>query len=472
MIILSNYHLSLFTREIKNPMIKDPILTLAFKLRSGTVSSRELAEQAIDAIKNPEGQGNSVYTYLNEKETLAQADNCDRLLKAGNGCSLLTGIPLSVKDLFDVQGQVTRAGSTVLSDCLPAERDSVVVHTLRNAGAVFTGRTNLSEFAFSGLGINETTGTPLAPWNRSEKCIPGGSSSGAAVSVSDGMAVAAIGTDTGGSIRIPAALCNLTGFKPTARRVSLEGVLPLSPSLDSFGSIGHTVSCCAVIDKILSGEPWSGETDINPGELHIGILDGIVNENMDPAIASAYSYALSKLSSARIKLTHVSFKGYELISRLKAPGFPPIEAYHWHRDLMKTHRGQYSDQVLTRLELGRHISAADYLELLRLRKEFITKAESCWSEFDAIIMPTVPILPPTLEQLKSPDVASKMSSLLLRNTSFINYLDGCAVTIPSAVQELPVGIMITATAMADNKILSIAGTLEKILRPEICTREC
>lgn len=452
-------------------MIKEPILKLAYKLRSGKVSSRELVETAFDAIKNPDGQGKSVYTYINEPEAFAQADLSDKLLKSDSQCSPLTGIPLSVKDLFDVQGQVTKAGSKVLSGNPPADRDSDVVHSLRHAGAVITGRTNLPEFAFSGLGINETTGTPLAPWNRAEHCLPGGSSSGAAVSVSDGMAVAAIGTDTGGSIRIPAALCNLTGFKPTARRISMKGVIPLSPSLDSVGAIGHTVSCCSVLDKIMSGERYVGDAVVNPGELRIGILEGAVNEDMHHAIAHAYSQTLSTLSAARIKFTPVHFKSYKLIARLKTPGFPPIEAFHWHRGLMETHKSLYSEQVLSRLELGRHVSAADYLDLISLRKEFQHQAEACWSQYDAIIFPTVPVLPPSQAQVSTPELARKMSALLLRNTSFINYFDGCAITIPTSAQNLPFGLMITSIAMQDSKVLSIAQAFEKILRPELTTGE-
>ena len=178
----------------------------------------------------------------------------DRLRKANAAPSPYAGIPVSIKDLFDIKGQVTRAGSRALEDSAPAEADAPVVARLRRAGFIVIGRTNMTEFAYSGIGINPHYGTPKSAWNRSVGHVPGGSSSGAAVSIADQMAYGALGTDTGGSCRIPAAYNGIVGYKPTQRRVPLDGGVPLSSSLDSFGPLARSVACCAVLDAVLADE--------------------------------------------------------------------------------------------------------------------------------------------------------------------------------------------------------------------------
>src|SRR5436305_7181670 len=179
----------------------------------------------------------------------------DGLRRVKAAPSRYAGIPVSIKDLFDIKGQVTRAGSRALDDSPPAEADAPVVARLRRAGFVVIGRTNMTEFAYSGIGINPHFGTPKGIWQRGAGHVPGGSSSGGAVSVADGMAHAALGTDTGGSCRIPAAWNGIVGFKPTQRRVPLDGAVPLSTTLDSIGPIARTVKCCAVLDAVLADDP-------------------------------------------------------------------------------------------------------------------------------------------------------------------------------------------------------------------------
>src|SRR4051794_27927178 len=209
-----------------------PIADVAADLRVGKTSSVELTRAALARIADPVGEGPRVFTRV-YADAVDQAAEQDRRCARGGIASPLAGVPISIKDLFDVAGETTLAGSKALVGYPPAGRDAEVVARLKRAGAVIVGKTNMTEFAFSGLGLNPHYGTPRNPWDRERGRIPGGSSSGAAVSVTDGMAVAAIGTDTGGSVRIPAALCGLVGFKPTAARIPREGVLPLSETLDS-----------------------------------------------------------------------------------------------------------------------------------------------------------------------------------------------------------------------------------------------
>jgi aspartyl-tRNA(Asn)/glutamyl-tRNA(Gln) amidotransferase subunit A len=218
------------------------IVQLAQLLASQKITSRQLVEQALVAIKDPKGEGSRTFLTVHESEALAAADRIDSQRRGGTKLPALTGIPISIKDLFDEAGVTTLGGSKVLVGTPAATRDSTVVERLKKAGAVIIGRTNLVEFAYSGLGINPHYGTPKNVFDRATGRIPGGSSSGAVVSVTDGMAAGAIGTDTGGSIRIPAGLNGMVGFKPTARRVPLDGVLPLAFSLDSAGPIAKTVA--------------------------------------------------------------------------------------------------------------------------------------------------------------------------------------------------------------------------------------
>src|SRR6186713_275991 len=237
-------------------MPADPTLsTLAADLETGRTTARKLVEQCLARIADPAGEGARTFVHVGKDAALAAADAMDHLRKANAAPSPYAGIPVSIKDLYDIRGQVTRAGSRALEDSAPAEADAPVVARLRRAGFVVIGRTNMTEFAYSGIGINPHYGTPKSAWNRNVGHVPGGSSSGAAVSIADEMAYGALGTDTGGSCRIPAAYNGIVGYKPTQRRVPLDGGVPLSSSLDSFGPLANSVQCCATLDAVLADEP-------------------------------------------------------------------------------------------------------------------------------------------------------------------------------------------------------------------------
>src|SRR4051812_18260304 len=233
------------------------LASLADDLDAGRTSARKLVDTCLAKIADPKGEGQRVFIHVDAEAAIAAAEAMDRLRAANAAPSPYAGIPVSIKDLFDIRGQVTRAGSRALEDSAPAEADAPAVARLRRAGFIVIGRTNMTEFAYSGIGINPHYGTPKGAWQRDVGHVPGGSSSGGAVAVADGMAHGALGTDTGGSCRIPAAWNGIVGFKPTQRRVPLEGAVPLSSSLDSIGPLARTVACCATMDALLAGEAFA-----------------------------------------------------------------------------------------------------------------------------------------------------------------------------------------------------------------------
>jgi aspartyl-tRNA(Asn)/glutamyl-tRNA(Gln) amidotransferase subunit A len=432
-------------------------------LDKGLVSSRQLTEDCLGAALDPVGEGSRVFTRVFESSARSAAVAADYLPVIPD--LPLRGLPISIKDLFDVEGQTTCAGSVVLKDAPPAARDAAVVTRLKDAGAVLVGRTNMTEFAFSGLGLNPHYGTPRTPYAREEGRVSGGSSSGAAVSVSDGMAVAAIGSDTGGSIRIPAALCGLTGFKPTARRVPMEGVLPLSPSLDSIGPIAPTVGCCALIDEVLSGEKHKLD-GADATKLHLGVLQGYVLDGLEKHVAESFERALSALSRAGVQISEVRFDALDEIPKsYRNGGIAAAESYVWHRELIERDAARYDPRVFARIVRGREIAENEYAELLKERRSIIAAAEVAFAQVDAWVMPTVPRVAPLVAALESNDEAYfDANAAMLRNPSVINFLDGCSLSMPChRPGEAPVGLMLSARGGADARLLQVASLVETVL---------
>jgi aspartyl-tRNA(Asn)/glutamyl-tRNA(Gln) amidotransferase subunit A len=447
-----------------------PLAQLAADLAAGRTTSRTLVETALERIADPAGQGAVSFMHVDADSARAAADAHDRLRAAGTVLSPLAGIPVSVKDLFDIEGQPTRAGSVVLADAPAAKADAVAVARLKRAGAVIVGRTNMSEFAFSGLGLNPHYGNPLSPYQRGVKGderISGGSSSGAAASVADGMAAIALGTDTGGSIRIPAALCGLTGFKPTADRIPKQGGVPLSSTLDSFGPIGVSVACCALVDRMLAGlEPRIPAARPLEG-VRLGVLTNFVTDGVEPAVAAAIDTALKHLEAAGAIVTEVRFAPLDRLPEINRFGFSPIEAYAWHRPLLEKHRDQYDPRVLVRILKGQPASAVDYLDLLAERQAMLDEAaRTLWQRFDAVVSPTVPVLPPRVADLIHDDDAfGRTNALILRNPSVFNFLDACALSLPCHLRgDAPVGLMLAAAPHADDALLAIGRGAEAVLK--------
>lgn len=440
-----------------------PIADTLQQLHSGQITSRALVEACLSRISDPNGEGERTFTRVSET-ALQQADVADALLRSGTATDKpLLGLPVSVKDLFDVEGEVTTAGSVVLADAPAATQDATIVARLRAAGAVIIGRTNMTEFAYSGLGLNPHYGTPANPWHRDERRIPGGSSSGAAISVTDGMAVAAIGTDTGGSVRIPAALCGITGFKPTASRIPMAGTLPLAQSLDSIGPIAATVDCCARLDAVLSGQTYTPQQPITG--LRLGVLQGYVLERLDESTAYAFQNTLLALKAAGFTTEAVDFPALARIPFSNQTA--AAEAYTWHRRLLDTSSHRYDPHVSARILHGAGMLAADFLDLMQARREIIAEAADVFAPYDAILLPTTPVIAPKIADLERDDTAYfNANGLVLRNTSIFNFLDGCALSIPCHTQgEAPVGLMIASTQGRDAHLLRVGSAIEAAIAP-------
>jgi aspartyl-tRNA(Asn)/glutamyl-tRNA(Gln) amidotransferase subunit A len=449
----------------------NPLSTIAHHaaaLREGRSSSVSLVESALERIHAPAGEGARTFTLVYDAAARAAARATDELRAAGLSRSAIDGLPVSIKDLFDVAGETTKAGSVARQGEAAAEADAAVVKRLRAAGAVIVGRTNMTEFAFSGLGINPHYGTPRNAWDRATGRIPGGSSSGAAVSVTDGMAVAGIGSDTGGSVRIPAALCGLVGFKPTARRVPLHGALPLSSSLDSIGPIAPSVACCAQLDAILAGEERAAPKPAMLRGLRLAVPRTLALDGMDSHVAASFQAALTRLSAAGVLIQEIAVPAFGRIAGINTKGgLTTAEAWWWHKDLVARAAARYDPRVLSRILRGKDISAGDYLDVLHARAAWIAEVEAALEDFDALVMPTVPVVaPPIAEIVATDDAYFRANGLILRNPTLINFLDGCALSIPCQERETaPVGLMVAGSAMSDARILSVGLAVETALQP-------
>ncbi|MGH7066236.1 MAG: amidase [Acetobacteraceae bacterium] len=434
-------------------------------LEDGSLSAVALVEECLARIADPNGEGARVFLKVHAASARAMAEAIDRLRRAGRAPGPYAGIPVSLKDLFDVEGEPTPAGSRVLADAAPAARHAPVVARLIAGGLIPIGRTNMTEFAFSGLGINPHFGTPLSPWDRAERHIPGGSSSGAAVSVADGMALAALGTDTGGSCRIPAAFCGVVGFKPTARRVSIAGVLPLATSLDSVGPFAPNVASAAIIDAILSGENPAPPEPAPLAGLRLAIPVPFALDGMDETVSTAFARALRQLSGAGAQIEERRFAPLERLPRfLEKGGISAAEAYAWHRALLAEKGAGYDPRVRRRIEQGSRQGAADYIASLEDRARLIGEMNPATAGIDALVMPSVVVVPPRLAEVETDADYNRINLLVLRNTMPVNLLDRCAVSLPlTPPGEPPVGLMLVGETMADARLLAIAAGVERAL---------
>lgn len=393
------------------------------------------------------------------------------------GQTPLAGLSVSIKDLFDVQGQITQAGSVVLQNQTPAQADCLAVARLRAAGAGLIGRTNMVEFAFSGVGTNPHYGTPAA-WDglydqavgaAGQAHAPGGSSSGAAVSVATGAAFIGLGSDTGGSIRVPAALNGIVGFKNTARLVPTQGALPLSTTLDTVCAMTRTVRDAVLAHEVLSARrvphghrPLSG--------YRMAVTTSLMQDSMDAAMTRAFERSLNTLRAAGAHIDEIALTELnELAPMMATGGFSPAEGFAWHRELLAQDSARYDPRVLQRLMRGSGMKAHEYMDLVQARLQWIRRVEKALVGYDAVLSPTTPITAPTLSTV-APGAERdaeffRVNGLLLRNTSAVNTLDGCGISLPChAPGELPVGLMAWHAAMHDDTILQLALLLEPLLQ--------
>jgi aspartyl-tRNA(Asn)/glutamyl-tRNA(Gln) amidotransferase subunit A len=438
--------------------------TLQQDLAAGRTSSRELVEQALARIADPAGEGARAFMKVHADSARADADHADRLRKAGVRRSPVDGLPIAVKDLFDVAGDVTRAGSKVLAGA-PAVADSPAVASLRAAGAVIVGRNNMVEFAFGAVGTNPHYGTPKNPWDRKTGRVPGGSSSGGAVAVADGMCAMALGSDTRGSIRQPAALCGVAGFKPTMRRVSRQGAFPLSYTLDSVGPLANTVACCAAYDAVLAGEHDASLPELPARGLRLLLPKSSALDDLDPEVSKAFEAALAALSRAGAVIEERKVPAFDRQAEyFKNGGFAAAEAYSIHRRWL--HRlGDFDPRVAKRVVLGKDIAGWELVELGLMRDAYRKEIGALLAPFDAFLAPTSPCVAPSIaEASASDDAYFRWNGRILRNTGLVNFLDGCAATLPCNVKgEAPVGLMVSGVAMADRHVLAVARSVEGVL---------
>lgn len=380
----------------------------------------------------------------------------------------LMGLAVSVKDLFDVRGETTAAGSVALATAPPAAADCPAVARLRAAGAAILGRTNMTEFAFSGVGTNPHFGTPANPADPQVPRIPGGSSSGAAVSVAAGAAFIGLGSDTGGSIRIPAALTGIVGFKNTARLVPTEGALPLSTTLDTVCAMTRSVRDAVVAHEILAGRTVKS-SDVPLSGYRLAIARTSMLDALDDTVARAFERSLKTLRDAGATVEEIELGAIRDLGTIQATGgFSAAESYAWHRSLLAKAGERYDPRVRTRIERGAGMKAFEYIDLVHARRAWIARVVDALRGFDAVLSPTVPIVAPPIAQVapgaERDEEFFRLNALLLRNTSVVNMLDGCAISIPCHIPgELPAGLMIWQSAMHDDTVLNIAWQAEAAL---------
>jgi Asp-tRNA(Asn)/Glu-tRNA(Gln) amidotransferase A subunit family amidase len=373
----------------------------------------------------------------------------------------LAGLAVSIKDLFDIAGQVTTAGSVVLADAPAASQDCPAVARLRASGASMLGRTNMTEFAFSAIGTNPHYGTPVNPADAGIDRIPGGSSSGAAVSVATGAAFIGLGSDTGGSIRIPAALCGIVGFKNTARLTPTEGATPLSTTMDTVCAMTRSVEDAILAHEILANRKVARAQKPLAG-YRLAVARTSMLDNLDATVSRAFERTLAALRAEGARIEEIPLAEIQDLGAIQSTGgFSAAESYAWHRALLARAGDRYDPRVRVRIERGAGMKAYEYIDLIHARADWIARVGAALHGFDAVLSPTVPMVAPPIAQVapgaERDEEFFRVNTLLLRNTSVVNMLDGCAISIPCHVaDELPVGLMIWQSAMHDDTVLNIA----------------
>jgi aspartyl-tRNA(Asn)/glutamyl-tRNA(Gln) amidotransferase subunit A len=442
---------------------------IATELAAGRFTSRQLIEECLARITDPSGEGAASFVVVYDEAARATADWVDAMRKSGASLPEWAGIPVSIKDLFDVAGSVTTFASGVMADAPPATKDAAAVEHLRGAGFIPIGRTNMTEFAYGAIGLNARNGTPAAAWDRANRRIPGGSTSGGAISLSDRMACIALGSDSGGSCRIPAAINGIVGYKPTRGRIPIEGANSMAPSLDSIGPLAASVECASIADAVLRGE---SVVPIRPRPikgLRLGIPRPTALEGLDAPIATAIDRAIRMISDAGASVSEVDLPELGDLPAINAKGgLSAPEYFAWHRGYIAKRADQYDQRILKLIMRGRDFPAPDYLDLLRTREAMMNSVAAETAALDAMIMPTIPIVAPRIDAIGDDAEYMRVNTLLLRNTRVANFLDVCAISVPChALGEMPVGLMLQGASAADKSLFAIAASIEALVSPKL-----
>lgn len=441
-----------------------PLRELARDLDKGAVTGVALVETALTRIQDPAGEGARAFIALDGAAAVEQAAFYDHQRKAGRSVPPFAGIPIGVKDLFDLKGQVTRAGSAILVTGPAAEADAPAIARLKAQGFIAVGRNNMTEFAYSGVGLNPHYGTPRSPYDRETGRIPGGSSSGGGVAVADGMVPLAIGSDTGGSCRIPAAYNGIVGYKSSTGRISTAGAYPLSKTLDSIGPLARTVDCCAIADAIMAGD-WDGNIAAPRHRLRFAMPRDYFAGAIDEVVASAFERAIAHLGQSGILIEETAFPELTQLPAINAKGgISAVEAFLFHRAQIAEKGDGYDQRVRRRIELGALISAPDYVDLLATRQKLIGQFSQAMIGVDALVMPTTCNAPPAISALARDEDYLQLNFMSLRNTFTGNFLDCCGISLPMHRDgEPPTGLMLMAPHGQDQQMFAIAKVVEGML---------
>jgi aspartyl-tRNA(Asn)/glutamyl-tRNA(Gln) amidotransferase subunit A len=425
---------------------------------------RDKVERALAQIEAA-SKTSHVFTKVYAERVRSEADAADARRRSGTSLGPLDGTIVSIKDLFDVAGETTTAGSSLLRTAAPATQDAPVIARLRRAGALIIGKVNMSEFAYSGLGLNPHFGTPGNAVNPAH--APGGSSSGSGVSVAEGSSEISIGTDTGGSVRIPAAFNGVVGFKPTVGRVPTTGAFPLSYTLDSIGPLARTVQQCADADAIMAGSEPRQVTPFPLANLRIGIPHGLMFENVDAVVGPAFEAQIKALEKHGARIVDVAID--DLITSMRqitAPGaIAAIEAAAVHADWLDSRAADYDRRVLGRIQAGRSVTAAVFIRMMRARNDLIAAMDARLVPIDALMLPTVPTVAPAIQPLEADDeLFGRINLQTLRNPMLGNLFQLTGASLPVRTDSLPVGLMLLARGGSDTKMLAMAKSVQEQLK--------
>lgn len=438
------------------------LATIAAELRAGKVRSSDLVALAAERHAATEPVLNAYRTWAGDRAK-GQAAALDVLVASGIDLGPLMGIPVSVKDLFGVPGLPTHAGTNA---AFPREWDAAgpVVKTLLSQMGVVTGKTHTVEFAFGGLGTNPHAGTPVNPWSsRETPRVPGGSSSGAGVSLAQGSALLALGTDTAGSVRIPASFTGQTAMKVTHGRWSIEGIVPLSPSLDTPGLLARTIADLVYAFEAIDPEAAPAVAAADLSRLRIGIIPNTVWDDVEPSIAENTNQALRVLEKAGAHLSDAPLAcTQEALAIFRAGGLAAAELRAFLDRNFPERIGELDPAVMARVAAVDNLTASDYLQRAANLAQYGRTAARVFETVDVLVSPTIPVTAPTIAELANPEIYRKANMLALRNTALANLFGWCAATLPTGLDAngIPSGLQIIAPPMAERRLLAAALAIE------------
>jgi aspartyl-tRNA(Asn)/glutamyl-tRNA(Gln) amidotransferase subunit A len=434
-------------------------------IAKGSLDPIEVAEFFLDRIERD--RNNPSFILVTRKRALDEAEASRKRHREGRAAGPLDGVPIAWKDLVDMAGERTTAGSALYADSPPKEKDAPIVANLAAAGMVALGKTNLSEFAFSALGLNQHFGTPRNPRDLATPRIAGGSSSGAAVAVAGGLSPCAIGSDTGGSIRAPASFCGIVGFKTSEGRIDKQGVFPLSHTLDTIGPMAHTVEDCVLIDMALRGQ---STTPVRPADLssvEFVVPDKTGIDDAEPAVAANLDSTLKRLAAAGAKVTSRPIPQIAAMRALSAQygSFVAIEAYAEHRAIFDSPDAQRMDRRVVKRALGGRVPERDVINLQRGREELIA---ALTDELNGalLVLPATPMTAPAIAPLDGDDELFRAANLRAIHYTFLgNLFRMCGLALPSGTDaaSLPTGVQFLAPGGDDDRLLSIGLSMESAL---------